>query len=74
MWRPCLFHISFSGLMRSISKSKLANSNDSEGNQQEDYGCHGDILRSPEKAYYINGFRRSNGTYYTTITPFVEEL
>lgn len=30
--------------MRSISKSKLANSNDSEGNQQEDYGCHSGIL------------------------------
>ena len=36
--------------------------------------CHGSILRSPEKAYYINGFHRSNGAYYTTITPFVEEL
>ncbi len=36
--------------------------------------CHGNILRSPEKAYYINGFHRSNGAYYTTITPFVEEL
>lgn len=36
--------------------------------------CHGSILRSLEKARYINGFRRSNGAYYTTITPFVEEL
>ena len=36
--------------------------------------CHGNILRSPEKAYYINGFHRSNGAYYTTITPFAKEL
>jgi len=36
--------------------------------------CHGSILRSPEKACYINGLHRSNGAYYTTITPFVEEL
>lgn len=36
--------------------------------------CHGNILRSLEKARYINGFHRSNGAYYTTITPFVEEL
>lgn len=36
--------------------------------------CHGNILRSLEKACYINGFRRSNGAYYTTITPFVKEL
>lgn len=36
--------------------------------------CHGSILRSLEKARYINGFHRSNGAYYTTITPFVEEL
>ena len=36
--------------------------------------CHISILRSLEKACYINGFRRSNGAYYTTITPFVEEL
>ena len=36
--------------------------------------CHGSILRSLEKACYINGFRRSNGAYYTTITPFVKEL
>ena len=35
--------------------------------------CHGSILRSLEKACYINGFRRSNGAYYTTITPFVKE-
>jgi len=34
--------------------------------------CHGSILRSPEKACYINGFHRSNGAYYTKITPFVE--
>ena len=36
--------------------------------------CHGSILRSLEKACYINDFHRSNGAYYTTITPFVEEL
>lgn len=35
--------------------------------------CHGSILRSLEKACYINGFHRSNGAYYTTITPFVKE-
>ena len=32
--------------------------------------CHGSILRSPEKACYINGLHRSNGAYYTTITPY----
>lgn len=36
--------------------------------------CHGSILRSPEKACYINSFYRSNGAYYTTITPFAKEL
>lgn len=36
--------------------------------------CHGNILRSLEKAYYINGFHRSDGAYYTTITPFTKEL
>ena len=36
--------------------------------------CHGLILRSPEKACYINGLHRSNGAYYTTITPFSKEL
>ena len=36
--------------------------------------CHGSILRSPEKACYINGLHRSNGAYYTTITPFSKEL
>lgn len=36
--------------------------------------CHGNILRSPEKACYINGFHRSDGVYYTTITPFAKEL
>ncbi len=34
--------------------------------------CHGNTLRSLEKACYINGFRPSNGAYYTKITPFVE--
>ena len=34
--------------------------------------CHGSILRSLEKACYINGFRRSNGAYYTTITGSVK--
>ena len=36
--------------------------------------CHGSILRSLEKACYINDFHRSNGAYYTTITPFAKEL
>jgi len=36
--------------------------------------CHGNILRSLEKACYINGFHRSDGAYYTTITPFAKEL
>ena len=36
--------------------------------------CHGSILRSLEKACNINVFHRLNGAYYTTITPFVEEL
>ena len=36
--------------------------------------CHGSILRNPEKACYINVFHRSNGAYYTTITPFTKEL
>lgn len=36
--------------------------------------CHGSILRSLEKACYINSFHRSNGAYYTAITPFVKEL
>ena len=36
--------------------------------------CHGNILRSLEKACYINGFPRSDGAYYTTITPFAKEL
>lgn len=36
--------------------------------------CHGNILRSLEKSCYINGFYRSNGTYYTAITPFAKEL
>lgn len=36
--------------------------------------CHGSILRSLEKACYINGFYRSDGAYYTTITPFTKEL
>ena len=35
---------------------------------------HCSILRSLEKACYINGFHRSNGAYYTTITPFAKEL
>lgn len=36
--------------------------------------CHGSILRSLEKACYINGFHRSNSAYYTTITPFAKGL
>lgn len=36
--------------------------------------CHGSILRSLEKACYFNGFPRSDGAYYTTITPFAKEF
>lgn len=32
------------------------------------------ILSSLKKACYINGFHRSSGAYYTTITPFAKEL
>ena len=35
--------------------------------------CHGSILRSLEKGCYINGFHRSDGACYTTITPFAKE-
>ena len=38
------------------------------------YVCRHNILRSLEKACYINGFHRSDGAYYTTITPFAKEL
>lgn len=31
--------------------------------------CHGSILKSPGKACKINGFRTSEGVYYTTTTP-----
>lgn len=34
----------------------------------------GNILSSLKKACYINGFHRSSGAYYTTITPFAKEL
>ena len=40
----------------------------------ENYICHGSILRSFEKACYINGFSHTDGAYYTTITPFAKEL
>ena len=30
--------------------------------------------KKPRKACYINDFHRSNGAYYTTITPFAKEL
>ena len=36
--------------------------------------CHSSILRSLEKACYFNGLPRSDGAYYTTITPFAKEL
>lgn len=33
--------------------------------------CHGNILKSPEKAHKINGFTAQCGTYYTTTTPLL---
>ncbi len=36
--------------------------------------CHGRILKSSEKACKINGFMARKGVYYTTTTPFREEL
>ena len=39
-----------------------------------DFVYHDNISRILEKACYINGFHRSNGAYYTTITPFAKEL
>lgn len=35
--------------------------------------CHGGILKSPVKAYKINGFVADKGVYYTTTTPFLKE-
>jgi hypothetical protein len=34
---------------------------------------HGSILRSLEKACSANDFSRTDGAYYTTITPFAKE-
>ena len=34
--------------------------------------CHGNILKSPEKACKINRFTKQIGTYYTTTTPFFQ--
>ncbi len=36
--------------------------------------CHGRILKSSGKDCKINGFMASKGVYYTTTTPFGEEL
>ena len=36
--------------------------------------CHGMILKGCEKACKINGFTEGKGVYYTTTTPFGEEL
>ncbi len=35
--------------------------------------CHGSILKCSEKACVINSFMAKQGTYYTTITPFLKE-
>ena len=35
--------------------------------------CHGNILKSPEKASKINSFMAEKGVYYTTTTPFLKE-
>lgn len=32
--------------------------------------CHGNILKSPEKASKINDFMKQKGAYYTSATPF----
>lgn len=32
--------------------------------------CHGSILKNPEKACKINGFKAREGACYTTIIPF----
>ena len=34
--------------------------------------CHGNILKSPEKASKINGFMERKSAYYTTATPFLK--
>ena len=34
--------------------------------------CHGNILKSLEKACKINRFTKQIGTYYTTTTPFFQ--
>lgn len=41
---------------------------------ETNFSCYESILGSLEKACYINGFHRSDGAYYTTITPFAKEL
>ena len=35
--------------------------------------CHGNISKSPEKAYKISGSLEQKGAYYTTATPFLKE-
>ena len=35
--------------------------------------CHGNILKSPQKASKINGFTKRKGAYYTITTPFLKE-
>ena len=35
--------------------------------------CHGNILKSPEKACKINDSVADKGVYYTTTTPFFKE-
>jgi len=34
--------------------------------------CHGNILKSPEKASKINSSVTDKGAYYTTTTPFLK--
>lgn len=36
--------------------------------------CHGNILKSPGKAYKINGYTEQLSAYYTTTIPFLKEL
>ena len=36
--------------------------------------CHGNILKSPEKASKINVFPAQVGVYYTITTPFFERV
>ena len=37
------------------------------------FGCHGNILKNPEKACKFNDFTAKQGAYHTTTTPFLKE-